>query len=253
DLSEKITLTVYVKTDIDPKTLDPLISEINQLPFVIDTQYQTAADALTKITTKYPESTKFLSQYNVPNPLPATVNIKTNNLEDQRQLIKLFQNEPYKNIFRVNENDQQRSTIQTVINNLINLKGFTFQVILWVILTFTIGGALLIFNVLNVTLFSRRKEIQIMQFVGATHATIRMPFVFEGILYGVASFILSFILLLIIQIFIPESIQEFRSILLSGSFQFTLIIELIAIGIISGVISVLTVENHLKHKGILAD
>ena len=46
---------------------------------------------------------------------------------------------------------------------------------------------IIIANTIKVTVFNRRKEINIMKFVGATDRFIRMPFVVEGILLGVIS------------------------------------------------------------------
>lgn len=253
NLSERINLTVYVQENTDIKKLEPIIDDIQRLPQVHTAFLQTAKDSFAQIKDKYPDSTDFLDKYEISNPLPSVVNISTFSLEDQQKLIKLFQNEPYNQYFRIDENKQQRSTIQTVINNLINLKSFTFQIILWVILTFTIGGALLIFNVLNVTLFNRRREIQIMQFVGATHKTIRTPFIIEGVLYGILSFILSIMALLVVQQLVPASIEKFIQTMNSPRYQLTLLIELVSICILSAIISIVTVENYLKHKTILSE
>ncbi|HKW45650.1 MAG TPA: permease-like cell division protein FtsX [Candidatus Eremiobacteraceae bacterium] len=46
--------------------------------------------------------------------------------------------------------------------------------------------ALLIYNTIRLTVFARSREIHIMQLVGATRWTVRWPFVFEGILTGLA-------------------------------------------------------------------
>jgi cell division transport system permease protein len=55
---------------------------------------------------------------------------------------------------------------------------------------------LIIHNAIRLTIFARRKEIHIMELVGATHWFIRIPFLLEGVFYGaigaiVASLVLS--------------------------------------------------------------
>ena len=45
---------------------------------------------------------------------------------------------------------------------------------------------LIIHNAIRLTLLSRRREIRIMQLVGATNGFIRVPFLIEGLFYGVA-------------------------------------------------------------------
>ena len=54
---------------------------------------------------------------------------------------------------------------------------------------------IIIANTIKVTVFNRRKEINIMKFVGATDLFIRMPFVVEGVLLGVISACLAYLIL----------------------------------------------------------
>ena len=56
-----------------------------------------------------------------------------------------------------------------------------------------LGGALLLFgalvvvvNTIRLSVFSRRREIQIMKIVGATPGFIRLPMLMEGLIHGVA-------------------------------------------------------------------
>jgi cell division transport system permease protein len=50
-------------------------------------------------------------------------------------------------------------------------------------------------NTIRITVFNRRKEIGIMKYVGATDGFIRLPFLSEGILLGLISATLAFVLL----------------------------------------------------------
>ncbi len=53
----------------------------------------------------------------------------------------------------------------------------------------------IITNNIKLTIFSRRREINIMKYVGATDTFIRMPFLVEGIVIGLVSAALAFLLL----------------------------------------------------------
>ena len=46
---------------------------------------------------------------------------------------------------------------------------------------------IMVANTIKISVFSRRKEVNIMKFVGATDAFIRLPFIVEGILLGLFS------------------------------------------------------------------
>jgi len=51
---------------------------------------------------------------------------------------------------------------------------------------------MIIGNTIKITVFSRKREVNIMKYVGATNGFIRLPFVVEGITLGVVSGGLSF-------------------------------------------------------------
>lgn len=67
----------------------------------------------------------------------------------------------------------------------------------------TVGGAMIaalvivslviIINTIRASVFSRRKEINIMKYVGATNAFIRIPFIVEGVLLGLFAAIVAFL------------------------------------------------------------
>ena len=53
----------------------------------------------------------------------------------------------------------------------------------------------LISNTIKITIFSRRREIEIMKLVGATNWFIRWPFLTEGIIIGVVGAMLPFVII----------------------------------------------------------
>src|SRR5204862_569530 len=48
------------------------------------------------------------------------------------------------------------------------------------------ASALLIWNTIRTAMFARRREIEVMKLVGATNWFIRLPFMLEGLLQGIA-------------------------------------------------------------------
>jgi len=56
-----------------------------------------------------------------------------------------------------------------------------------VVLGIVVGviAILITFNTIRLTIYSHRQEIEIMRLVGASNWYIRMPFIVEGIIYGV--------------------------------------------------------------------
>jgi cell division transport system permease protein len=96
-----------------------------------------------------------------------------------------------------NNRTDSQSILSATATNLININNFVKQLIFWIVFIFIIGGALIVINAIQLTIFTRRNEIFIMRLVGATPSFIRLPFLTEGISYAIISVCLSFILLFI--------------------------------------------------------
>jgi cell division transport system permease protein len=71
----------------------------------------------------------------------------------------------------------------------------------WVkVISFTLIGLLLLIslfiisNTIKLTVFARRKEINIMKYIGATDWFIRWPFIYEGVIIGVLGAAIAFLL-----------------------------------------------------------
>lgn len=63
---------------------------------------------------------------------------------------------------------------------------------IWIIVAFALVSLFIISNTIKLTVHNRRKEINIMKYVGATDSYIRGPFIMEGILLGIISALISF-------------------------------------------------------------
>ncbi len=64
-----------------------------------------------------------------------------------------------------------------------------------IVLILIVVSVLIITNTIKLTVFSRRKEINIMKYVGATDSFIRLPFLVEGMMIGIISAFIAFMLL----------------------------------------------------------
>jgi cell division transport system permease protein len=58
----------------------------------------------------------------------------------------------------------------------------------------------LVANTIRLSIFSRRREIEVMKLVGATNWFVRLPFMLEGLICGVGGAILAVVLLLITKV-----------------------------------------------------
>ncbi len=75
---------------------------------------------------------------------------------------------------------------EETVRTLLRVSGITQSVIFAVAAVLLFAAALLIFNTIRTAIFARRREIEVMKLVGATNWFIRVPFMLEGLLQGLA-------------------------------------------------------------------
>ena len=73
---------------------------------------------------------------------------------------------------------------QKIVARLLQLGAVLRRVGIVVIVVFFAVAGIIISNTIRLTVFARRREIAIMQLVGATNTYIRLPFICEGLLDG---------------------------------------------------------------------
>lgn len=87
------------------------------------------------------------------------------------------------------ENKQDVTNIVISASNAVKNLSAVVMLILFMI------SIVIISNTVRLTVFNRRKEINIMKYIGATDRFIRIPFIIEGIMIGFIGAILSFALI----------------------------------------------------------
>jgi cell division transport system permease protein len=84
---------------------------------------------------------------------------------------------------------------QKIVQRLLQLGAVLRRIGIAVIVVFFAVAGIIIANTIRLTVFARRREIAIMQLVGATSTYIRLPFICEGLLAGVVGALLAVALL----------------------------------------------------------
>jgi cell division transport system permease protein len=98
----------------------------------------------------------------------------------------------------------------TVTKRVITIGKVISLIFLVAVILLVIASMLLIANTIRLSIFARRREIEVMKLVGATNWFIRLPFMLEGFLVGLAGSLFAVILLLIGKsILLPSVLGHF--------------------------------------------
>ena len=107
----------------------------------------------------------------------------------------------------------------------------------------------LIANTIRLSIFSRRREVEVMKLVGATNWFIRWPFVIEGVIVGFMGGVLAVLLLTIAkETFIDPLEERFALIAAPNTIDFPLLVVLLLIACVavSAAGSALTLRRFLR-------
>ncbi len=140
--------------------------------------------------------------------------VKTTMFEGREELIDSFDDEdnPFsdsykiilKDISKAKEAEEALSQIeqvesvtnkQDVVNMVLSASKAVKRISIVIMALLLIVAVVIISNTVRLTVFNRRKEINIMKYIGATDRFIRTPFLFEGIMIGFLGAAASFVLM----------------------------------------------------------
>lgn len=187
DVQSKVEIKVFLKDNATQAEQSAIEAKIKSIPGVKSVTYETKAQALTNFKAQFASDPDILAGYNESNnPLPNSYTVQL----DQPEVADTVQKDLTPNgqlmagIDQIG-NDQEMIKTITSFANTIKWVGLVLFIVL-------IGVSLfLIINTIKITVYSRRREIGIMKFVGATDWFIRWPFVIEGIVIGLVGSVLA--------------------------------------------------------------
>jgi cell division transport system permease protein len=177
-VEDKVEIKVFLNKEITNAEQIGIESSLKSYEGVKEVTYESKSDALKKMTDQFSEKDKsLLSGYDsVNNPFPSSFIVNLDSPDKAQSLADYAANLP-----GVESIGNDKEFVQAVISvsKAIRLVGIIIFVLLITVSLFLIG------NTIKLTVFSRRREIGIMKFVGATDWFIRWPFIIEGVIIGV--------------------------------------------------------------------
>ena len=181
-IEDKNQIMVYLKDSVDQKGIAELQRQLSTMRNVKSVAFVSKQEALASAKKDLGSQSPVLSGYDKDNPYPNAFKVGVGSMSKYastaKQLAKIS------GVEYVKDNSDIASKLNR-INWIINMAGWGLFIVLVAVALFLIS------NSIKIAVYVRRREINIMKFVGATDSFIRWPFVVEGIILGVMSGILS--------------------------------------------------------------
>jgi cell division transport system permease protein len=196
---QKIDVSVYISDSAEVNQVNALqgdISGLEEQGVVREFTYVSKDDALAAMRERLDDPS--ILEELPSNPFPASFEVKLTDPENADQVIAAVEQQP-----ALDPEDGIGFAGDTA-DRLLSVARFIQWSGLALILILTVAAVLLIGNTIRLSIFARRREVEVMKLVGATNWFIRWPFVIEGIICGLVGALLSIALLLAVKIAVVD-------------------------------------------------
>ena len=173
-----VQFEIFLERNVEGGLADAVGEELRNHPDIERIQFITQEQAYKLLEEMLVDEPELLAEVSVES-LPPSYRVVPRVAEGEliESLAAQFRERP--GVYSVETGRQQVDAIREWFNS------FRWIVLLMSIVLAT-ASAMLIFNMIRVAMFARRREIEVMKLVGATNSFIRLPFILEGMLHGLA-------------------------------------------------------------------
>jgi len=237
-VKRQLVVKVYFYPNATAAQKNAVGMKLEQNPYVKPNgiRYVSKQQGLEIMKKRYPELVRNLTS----NPLGDALEVTPNKAENVDLLFNSIAKPRPPGVERVLDGKQVSHRILQVAHVIEGVFTIATGILL-------VASVLLIANTIRLSIFSRRREIEVMKLVGATNWFVRGPFMLEGLFCGLAGSVLAIIALMLGKVIVLPSIhlsgdEDVRAL----AFPLTALI-LLAMGLGLGAIgSGLTIRRFLR-------
>lgn len=240
-LENQVEMTVYLKDGLNTEQVMAVGKKLKALPDLKEIKFTNKDQAMAEFKQRLGDQQGILDAIN-GNPLPSSYSTSFATPASLKKAVSIVTQYP-----EVDSVQYGQDIIEQLykVAQVIRIGGI-------ILIVFLAGAELFIIsNTIRLTVFARRREIQIMKYVGATNGFIRWPFIFEGMIIGfIGSGLSAFILWEGYKVVLMEMAQAglvFIPMIPLWPFIGYMTIMLLAAGIIIGILgSTISLRKYMK-------
>ena len=243
----KIDISMYFVPDADEQAILDVKKDVEANPQIARVEYISKEQALKGFQDRHQDNeliNSALAELD-DNPLVASLNIAARDPSQFAAISQFLVAQNYPIVEKINY-FENRSAIDrlSALMRTVRIAGVLVAIF------FAIIAVLVAFNTVRMTIYTMREEIAIMRLVGATAWFVRGPFLFSGILYGLAAAVVTllvfFPVLWFVAPYIVAYVPSFNPFHYFLGHLASIFLLLVAVGISVGALSsVIAIRRYL--------
>ncbi len=185
DVQDKVDeVDIFIKKEASEEDIKVLEKKINDFPVDKKVSFRESDEALELMKESWGDDAGILEGITSKELLPASFIVNIEDISKAGEFVDYIKDETM-----VDEVQYYQDIVEKVYtaSNYIKIIGAVLVLVLIVVSLFIIS------NTIKLTVFARSEEISVMKYVGATNNRIRIPFIIEGLVFGVIGSLLAFL------------------------------------------------------------
>jgi cell division transport system permease protein len=172
-VGKDVQITAFFPENAPPERIDEAREAVSGYPEVEEVAYVSKEEALRRLRANFADQPEVVDGLG-SSFLPASLEIKLADPTASNAVAERLRGDGF----------EELNYPQQTIERLNEVTGYVIWALRAATVLFLVASVLLISNAIRISIFARRKEIEVMKLVGASDGFVRWPFVIEGLAQG---------------------------------------------------------------------
>ena len=224
EVRSRVVVDVYVKDSATQLEQAELRNAIESTSNVKSVEFISKGEALERAQEKNPKAFEEGAELLGSNPLPASFRVHPDDPDRLDEIVTRLAAGGEPQLAAIDEvRDREEDT-----DKILSATGLVKALTAGLAVLLVLASIALIANTIRLSIFARRREVEVMKLVGATNWFIRWPFVIEGMIVGFLGGLLAVLLLAIVKTtFLDPLADRFALLAAPDTIDFPLLIVLL--------------------------
>jgi cell division transport system permease protein len=229
EVRSRVVVDAYVKDSATQLQQAELRQAIEDTPNVKSVEFISKGEALARAQEKNPKAFEAGAELLGSNPLPASFRVHPEDPDKLNEIVTRLNADGDARLAAIDEvRDREEDT-----NKILSATGLVKALTAGLAVLLVLASIALIANTIRLSIFARRREVEVMKLVGATNWFIRWPFVIEGMIVGFLGGLLAVLLLAIVKTtFIDPLSDRFALLAAPDTIDFPLLVAILMVACI---------------------
>lgn len=176
NIENELTIVIFMDKNITTEELNKTKEDLNNIDNVKHVTFKSKEEIKNNMANENDTFNKIISTWEEgENPLQDSFIIEVKDIKDINETATTIKNMEKVSLVKYGE---------TTVNDLIKVFSAVKKITIGLVVGLILVTAFLINNTIKITIFSRKREIDIMRLVGTSNIVIKLPFFIEGFFIG---------------------------------------------------------------------